>query len=42
MVVFLRAAKVDTLIGGTIDLATDPGALARVSNGVFFTAIRAA
>jgi hypothetical protein len=39
---FLRTARVDTLIGGTIDLATDPGALARVSNGAFFTAIRAA
>ncbi len=42
MVGFLRTAKVDTLIGGTVDLATDPGALARVSNGVFFTAIRTA
>jgi hypothetical protein len=42
MVGFLRTAKVDTLIGGTIDLATDPGALARVSNGVFLTAIRTA
>ena len=42
MVGFFRTAKVDTLIGGTIDLATDPGALARVSNGVFLTAIRTA
>ena len=42
LVGFLRTARVDTLIGGTVDLATDPGALARVSNGVFFTAIRAA
>ncbi len=39
MVGFLGTARVDTLIGGTIDLATDPGASARVSNGVFFTAI---
>ncbi len=39
MVGFFRTAKVDTLIGGTIDLATDPGALAMVSNGVFLTAI---
>jgi hypothetical protein len=35
MVGFLRTARVDTLIVGTVDLATDPGALARVSNGVF-------
>jgi hypothetical protein len=42
MVGFLRTANVDTLIGGTVDLATDPGALARVSNGVFLTAIRTA
>ncbi len=42
LVGFLRTARVDTLIGGTIDLATDPGALSRVSNGVFFTAICAA
>ncbi len=39
---FLITAKVDTLIGRTVDLATDPGALARVSNGVFLTAIRTA
>ncbi len=42
MVGFLRTAKGDTLIGGTVDLATDPGALARVSNRVFLTAIRTA
>jgi hypothetical protein len=42
MVRFLITAKVDTLIEGTIDLATDPGVLARVSDGVFFAAIRAA
>ncbi len=42
MVGFLRTARVDILIGGTVDLAMDPGALARVSNGVFFTAICAA
>jgi hypothetical protein len=33
MVEFLTTAKVDTLIGGTVDLATGPGALTRVSNG---------
>jgi hypothetical protein len=42
MVGFLKITKVDTLIRGTIDLATDSEALARVSNTVFFAAIRTA
>jgi hypothetical protein len=39
---FLGGARVTTLLDGQIDLNADAGALSRVSNGVFFTAIRTA
>jgi hypothetical protein len=39
MAAFLGVARVTTLLDGQIDLNADPGALSRVSNGVFVTAI---
>jgi hypothetical protein len=39
---FLRGARVTSLMDGQIDVNADPGALSRMSNGVFFTAIRTA